>query len=68
LSQKERMERELLSSILPDFLLDYFEIIVFKKLGNIETKTMRFEIHLDEKNEIQKDVSKDDYESKGFLP
>lgn len=62
------MERELLSSILPDFLLDYFEITDFKKLGDIQTKSMIFEIHLDEKNAIQKEVSIEDYESKGFLP
>jgi hypothetical protein len=62
------LEQELLEEFLPDFILDYFEIIDFKKLGEIESKNMFFEIHLDEKNEIQKDVSKDDYESKGFLP
>jgi hypothetical protein len=72
LSQKTTLEQELLEEFLPDFILDYFEIIDFKKLGEIESKKMFFEIHLDEKNEIQKDVSKDvskdDYESKGFLP
>lgn len=62
------MERELLASILPDFLLDYFEITGFKKLGDIATRKMIFEIHLDEKNKIQKEVLQEDYESKGFLP
>ena len=62
------MDRELIASILPDFLLDYFEITDFKKLGDIESKSMIFEIHLDEKNAIQKEIPKEEYESKGFLP
>jgi len=62
------MEIELLASVLPDFLLDYFDIVEFKKLGYIQTKTMIFEIHLDEKNRIHKDVFPEEYESKGFLP
>ena len=66
--KKKTLEAELLEEFLPGFLLDYFDIIDFKKLGDIETKAMIFEIHLDEKNEIRKDVSSDFYESKGFLP
>jgi hypothetical protein len=49
-------------------LKDHFEIVEFKQLGNISERNMEFEIHLDEKNQIHKDVSSLDYESKGFLP
>ncbi len=62
------MELELLAEFLPDFILDYFDIIDYKKLGDIETKKMFFEIHLDEKNKIQNTASPEDFESKGFLP
>jgi hypothetical protein len=62
------LEEALLTSFLPEFLLDHFEIVEFKQLGNISERNMEFEIHLDEKNQIHKDVSSLDYESKGFLP
>ena len=62
------MEQELLKEFLPDFILEYFEIIDFKKLGNIASKKMIFEIHLDEKNEIYNTAYAEEYESKGFLP
>ena len=62
------METELLEEFLPDFLLDYFQITTYKKLGDLSTKQMIFEIHLDEKNSIQNDVNAVEYESKGFLP
>jgi hypothetical protein len=62
------LETELLEEFLPDFLLDYFQITTYKKLGDLSTKQMIFEIHLDEKNSIQNDVNTIEYESKGFLP
>ena len=62
------METELLSSILPNFILDHFDIVNFKQLGDVSTKKMIFEIHLDEKNCIRSRENVDDYESKGFLP
>ena len=62
------MKTELLEQFLPDFLLDHFDIIDLKKLGDLSTKQMVFEIHLDEKNNIQKAIDSNDYESKGFLP
>jgi hypothetical protein len=62
------LETELLEEFLPDFLLDYFQITTYKKLGDLSTKQMIFEIHLDEKNSIQNDVNTVEYESKGFLP
>ena len=62
------MEQELLEEFLPDFILDYFDITDFKKLIDIKTKKIFFEIYLDEKNEIHSTVSSKAYESKGFLP
>lgn len=62
------MERELLEEFLPDCLLDYFEVVALKKLGNISSKQMEFEIHLDEKNIFHNENNQLDYESKGFLP
>ena len=62
------MELPIIPSILPEFMLDYFTIIDFKELGNIITKTMELEIHLDEKNIIHKELEASEYESKGFLP
>ena len=62
------METELLEEFLPDFLLDYFELTRYKKLGDLSTKQMIFEIHLDEKNTIKDNIKSIEYESKGFLP
>jgi len=58
----------LLQEFLPELLLEHFEVVKFYKLGNIETKKMEFEIHLDEKNVLPLGYSKTEYESKGFLP
>jgi len=62
------MDLDIVTSFLPEFLLDHFTIVGFKKLGNVRTKQMEFEIHLDERNRIEKDVDCSVYESKGFLP
>ena len=62
------MELAILESFLPTSILDYFTIVGFKELGNISTKKMEFELHLDEKNNIHQDVKTEDFESKGFLP
>ena len=62
------METELLQEFLPEFLLTHFEVVKFFKLSNIATKKMEFEIYLDERNDLPPGYSKDDYESKGFLP
>lgn len=62
------MELSLIESILPEFILQYFTIVDFKRLGNISSKEMEFELHLDEKNIIHKEVDSTEYESKGFLP
>ncbi len=62
------MELPIIASVLPDLILDYFTIVNFKELGNVKTKKMEFEVHLDEKNSIHQGVDSKEYESKGFLP
>lgn len=62
------MELTLIESILPEFILQYFTIVDFKTLGNTSSKEMEFELHLDEKNIIHKEIDSTSYESKGFLP
>ena len=62
------IEQELLMSIFPQTMLERFNVVNFKTLGNISTKQMEYEIHLDEKNQITQDVDISKYESKGFLP
>ena len=62
------MEKELLQAFLPELLLGHFEVVNFFELGNIATKKMEFELHLDEHNELPLGYSTCDYESKGFLP
>lgn len=60
------MTTSLLSIILPEDLLLYFEIISFKELGDISTKKNTFHIYLEEKNQLPIGYSKLEYESKGF--
>lgn len=62
------METSLLQEFLPELLLEHFRMVTFYKLGNIGTKKMEFEIHLDELNELPSGCDREEYESKGFLP
>jgi transposase len=62
------LETDLLEEFLPELLLNYFEVVALLKLGNIGTKKMEFELHLDESNNLPAGYSTEDYESKGFLP
>jgi hypothetical protein len=57
---------DLLNSILPEGLLDHFDIVDFKDLGDISTKKDCFFIYLDEKNVLPSLYRTEDYESKGF--
>lgn len=60
------MDISLLSYVLPKDLLDYFEIVSFKELGDIQTRKDCFYIYLDEKNQLPLEYDSSDYESKGF--
>ncbi len=61
------MYLELLEAILPEGLLFYFDIVFFEELGDISVKKDCFHIYLEEKNNLPKGYSRDDYESKGFI-
>lgn len=60
--------KDTLSYFLPEKLLDYFKIVAIKELGEIKTKTLFFEFHLEEKNILPQGYNVDEYESKGFYP
>jgi hypothetical protein len=60
------MNLDLLSIILPEDLLLYFNIINFEELGDTSTKKDCLHIYLEEKNQLPKGYSSLDYESKGF--
>jgi transposase len=60
------MTLSLLSSVLPERLLDHFEMVSFELLGDIKTKKDCFHINLDEKNLLPSSYNSQDFESKGF--
>lgn len=60
------MDISILPSFLPNGLLDHFEVVDFKELGDLQTKKDCFYIYLDEKNSLPKDYGPDEFESKGF--
>lgn len=51
---------------MPDGLLEHFRIMEVIELGEVSTKKMFYEIHLNENNEILGDYDASQYESKGF--
>jgi transposase len=53
---------------LPEGLLVHFGVVDVLELGDVSTKKMIFEIHLDERNSLPEGVDSNEYESKGFLP
>ena len=60
------MNLDLLSIILPEDLLLYFDIVNFEELGDISVKKDCLHIYLEEKNQLPKGYSAGDYQSKGF--
>lgn len=60
------MDYSILTSFLPARLLNYFDVVDFKELGDLNTKKDCFHIYLDEKNILPKGYNPSDYESKGF--
>ena len=63
---KSNLEKEIIAEFLPEGLLAHFSIVEVLKLGDVASKKMFFEIHLDEQNEILGAIDKSQYESKGF--
>ena len=60
------MSISILYSFLPEGLLNDFDIVNFKELGDLQTKKDCFYIYLDEKNILPKDFKNTEFESKGF--
>jgi len=60
------MGSELIELFLPEALLEHFTITAYRELGDIKTKTMFYEIDLEEINNLPRGYSREDYESKGF--
>lgn len=61
------MELSLIAKlVLPVELLDHFEVSSYRELGDVQTKTLFYEIDLAEKNIIPAGYNVVDYESKGY--
>ena len=60
------MNEDLLRLLLPEGLLDYFEVVAIKELGDCSTKKDCYFIYLDEKNVLRSISNTKEYESKGF--
>lgn len=60
------MDLSVLPHLLPFGLLEHFDIVEFKELGDIPTKKDCFFIYLDEKNQLPEQYDSNQYESKGF--
>lgn len=60
------MDISVFSHFLPEGLLEHFDVVDFKELGDLDTKKDCFYIYLDEKNVLPNEFENDDYESKGF--
>lgn len=58
--------KSIISSFLPQGLLEHFEITDFQELGHIPTKLDSYYIFLEEKNELPTGYNSSLYESKGF--
>lgn len=60
------MESGVIGMFLPAGLLDHFRIVRVLELGEVSTKKMLYEIHLEENNKLLGDCAVSQYESKGF--
>jgi len=60
------MNLDLLSIILPQDLLIYFDIVNYQELGDTSVKKDCLHIYLEEKNQLPQGYSSSDYQSKGF--
>ncbi len=60
------MEKDISYLFLPTDLLEYFEVVSVKELGEIATKKITFHIQLEEKNNLPDSYNRAEYQSKGF--
>jgi hypothetical protein len=60
------LDKEILRVLLPELLLSRFELKEIVDLGDVLTRKMFYEIHLEEYNVIPPGYEASGYESKGF--
>lgn len=60
------METSIIPHILPAQLLSHYSVTAVLELGDIKTKELYLEIHLEEDNELRSSLKVSEYESKGF--
>jgi hypothetical protein len=60
------LEKDFFSLVLPEGLLQHFALNEVEVLGDVATKKEFYQIHLEEKNELQPGYDASQYESKGF--
>lgn len=63
----ETIDIKLLHSLFPSELMNYFKIVEFQLLCNVETKEEFWVIEFEEKNELPEGYNNLEYESKGFM-
>lgn len=60
------LAKEIISSFLPDGLVEHFSVTHLFQLGDISSIKFFFEIHLAQNNKLLDPVDASQYESKGF--
>ncbi|MBK7098951.1 MAG: hypothetical protein IPH58_12075 [Sphingobacteriales bacterium] len=60
------LEQSVIQLLLPEGLLEYFDIIEVKQLCRIKDKQTFYELHLEEQNRLHSGYNAVDFESKGF--
>jgi hypothetical protein len=58
--------KSVISSFLPEGILEHFDITDLQELGHVATKSDSYYIYLAEKNELPLGYDQELYESKGF--
>ena len=57
---------EFLKEVFPETFLEYFEIVRYEMLCDVNTKTEYFQLYIDEQIKFPPGVTSVEYESKGF--
>ena len=63
---RKKMDSSLVYYLLPSGILDHFDVVEVKELGDVGTKKNCLYIYLDEKNQLPSGYDSNEYESKGF--
>lgn len=60
------LDQSVIQLLLPEGLLEYFDIIEVKQLCRIKDRQTFYELHLEEQNRLHSGYNAVDFESKGF--